>query len=274
MSLYPNPGQESALQGLYLAHDIREQSASGERAFVYTNFVTSLDGRIAIERPDGSGLTVPSQTANPRDWRLFQELAVQADILITTGRYLRDYAGGRAQEILRVYDDPDLADLAEWRAGRGLNPMPDLAVISRQLDFPIPATLLDGERSVVFVTTADAAGSRSREFEKLGKVVIAGEERVEGVRLVDGLSALGYKTIYSTAGPKVMHMLLHAGMLDRLYLTLVSRVLGGERFATITEGAPLDPPASFRLGELYYDSHAPDGAGQLFAMYERADGEG
>src|SRR5690606_6878447 len=110
MSLYPNPGQETALRRMYLAHDIRERTAPGDRAFVYTNFVTSLDGRIAVERPDGSGLMVPSQTANPRDWRLFQELAVQADILITSGRYLRDYAGGRAQEILRIYDDPDLAD--------------------------------------------------------------------------------------------------------------------------------------------------------------------
>lgn len=269
MSLYPEPGQKAALRGLYLAHDIRQQAAPGERAFVYTNFVTSLDGRIAVERPDGSGLMVPSQTANPRDWRLFQELAVQADILITSGRYLRDYAGGRAQEILRIYDDPDLADLAEWRAARGLNPMPDLAVISRQLDFPIPATLLDGERSVVFVTTGDAAGSRTREFEQLGKVVVAGEGRVGGARLVEGLSGLGYRTIYSTAGPKVMSLLLHGGVLDRLYLTFVSRVLGGERLATLFEGPPLDPPASFRLGSLHYDAHAPEGAGQLFAMYER-----
>src|SRR5690606_13001524 len=192
LRLYPLPAREEPLTGLYLREGLRDHAGAEGEAFVYTNFIASLDGRIAVLRPDG-GMTVPEQIANPRDWRLFQELAVQADILITSGRYLRDYAEGRAQEILRIYDDPDLADFADWRAGRGLNPLPDLAVISHRLDFPIPATLLDGERSVVFVTTGDAAGSRTREFEQLGKVVVAGEGRVGGARLVEGLSGLGYR---------------------------------------------------------------------------------
>ena len=50
------------------------------------------------------GMTVPKATSNERDWRLFQELAVQADIIISSGRYLRDYAEGQTQEILSVYD--------------------------------------------------------------------------------------------------------------------------------------------------------------------------
>ena len=39
-------------------------------------------------------------------------------LVITTGRYLRDYAAGKAQEILRVYDDPRFADLKAWRAAQ------------------------------------------------------------------------------------------------------------------------------------------------------------
>ena len=53
------------------------------RPFVYTNYVTSIDGRIAIPRPEGQGMMVPKETANDRDWRLFQELAVQADVIIS-----------------------------------------------------------------------------------------------------------------------------------------------------------------------------------------------
>jgi len=66
---------------------------------------TQLDGRIAVPHPTRPGLTVPETIANDRDWRLFQELAAQADLIISSGRYLRDWADGRAQEILRV-DDP------------------------------------------------------------------------------------------------------------------------------------------------------------------------
>jgi hypothetical protein len=99
--LYPLPPTERPLKGTYLAHELRLYSQQSERAFVYSNFVTSLDGRIAIPHPSKPGLMVPKNTANDRDWRLFQELAAQADLIISTGRYLRDWAEGRAQEICR-----------------------------------------------------------------------------------------------------------------------------------------------------------------------------
>ena len=80
---------------------------------------------------------VPKDTANERDWRLFQELAAQADLIISSGRYLRDWADGRAQEILQT-DDPRFADLRQWRQDRGLSPQPDIAIISGSLNFPVP----------------------------------------------------------------------------------------------------------------------------------------
>ncbi len=61
---------------------------------------------------------VPKDTSNPRDWRLYQELAAQADLFLSTGRYLRDWAEGNAQEILQM-DNPKFADLREWRIARG-----------------------------------------------------------------------------------------------------------------------------------------------------------
>ena len=134
--LYPLPSQERPLEGTYLAHQLRGYGQASGKAFVYGNFITSLDGRIAIPHPSRSGLMVPQNTANDRDWRLFQELAVQADLIISSGRYLRDWADGRAQEILRV-DDPDFADLKAWRLAQGLSPQPDIAVISANWPFMI-----------------------------------------------------------------------------------------------------------------------------------------
>ena len=119
--LFPLPSQEFPLKGLYLSHNLRENKRDFGESFVYSNYVTSLDGRIAVPHPTKAGMVVPDQITNPRDWRLFQELAVQADILITSGRYLRDYAECRAQEILRVYDDPQFTDLKDWRTERGLS---------------------------------------------------------------------------------------------------------------------------------------------------------
>lgn len=269
--LYPLPAQELALHGLYLAHDVRRLAAELGRPLVYSNFVTSLDGRIAVPGPTGSGLVVPKQVANSRDWRLFQELAVQADVVISSGRYLRDYASGHAQEILRVYDDPQFADLAEWRMQQGLSPQPDIAVISASLDFPLPEALLTGGRRVVIFTTEQADRQRVRELEShAGRVIVAGATSVTGDRLAQAMAGLGYTTIYSATGPKVLHLLLASGVLDRLYLTLASRLVGGDPYSTIVDGPLLSPTVDMRLRSAYHDAAGLDGLGQLFLCYERA----
>lgn len=47
--------------------------------------------------------------------------------------------------------------------------------------------------------------------------------------------------MHSIAGPQVLHTLLAARVLDRLYLTLSGRVLGGAEFDTFCMGRTLDP---------------------------------
>ncbi len=272
LRLYPLPSQEVPLEGLYLGDNLRQQAKALDRTFVYGNFITSLDGRIAIAHPTKPGMVVPDQIANPRDWRLFQELAVQADILITSGRYLRDYADGRAQEILRVYDDPQFADLKDWRNENGLKTLPDLAVISGSLDFPIPQVLAQSDRSIFVFTTSQSDPERRASVEaQMGRVIVAGEKSVGGRQLVTILSELGYQNVYSASGPRVLHLLLAAGMLDILYLTQTSRLLGGDPFSSIVEGQLLKPSFDLELISVHYDPHALDGLGQLLTTYQRAN---
>ena len=268
--LYPLPTAERPLKGTYLSHALRQQCSPADRAYVYANFVVSLDGRIAIPHPSKAGLTVPKATANDRDWRLFQELAAQADLIISSGRYLRDWAEGRAQEILQV-DNPEFADLKEWRLAQGLSAQPDLAIISGSLRFPIPEVLTAGGRKVVVFTPANPDSQRVKEIEaQAGQVIVAGEERVTGDHLVQHMSELGYKTIYSAAGPKILHMLLTGGVLDRLYLTHANRLLGGDPFASIVEGGQLEPTYAMKLNTIYLDPDGLDSLGQLFVSYDRA----
>lgn len=194
---------------------------------------------------------------------------MQADIIITSGRYLRDYAEGKAQEILRVHDDPAFADINEWRAQQGLPPQPDLAVISGSLDFPIPETLTSNNRKVFIFTTAQSEAAKRAELEaQAGQVFIAGEVSVNGRILINQLHELGYHIIFSGTGPKVHHLLLEAQVLDRLYLTFANRLLGTEPFSTIVEGKLLQPAVNMTLNTLYYDEAGLDGLGQLFASYD------
>jgi riboflavin biosynthesis pyrimidine reductase len=205
---------------------------------------------------------------NDRDWRLFQELAAQADIIISSGRYLRDWADGRAQEILQI-DDPRFADLRHWRQEQGLPLQPDIAIISASLNFPIPAVLTAGGRRVVVVTTANPDPQRVAEIEaQAGQVVVAGQERVDGASLIQALSEFGYRFVYSATGPKVLHLLLAGGVLDRLYLTQAQRLIGGDPFSSIVEGPLLNPAVDLRLRSVHLDPHALDGLGQLYLSYD------
>ena len=84
------------------------------------------------------------------------------------------------------------------------------------------------------------------------------------------MAELGYQAVYSASGPKVAHLLLAAGVLDRLYLTLANRLLGGDPFSSIVEGPLLAPAVDMRLHTLFLDVAGLNGLGQLFLSYRRA----
>lgn len=66
-----------------------------------------------------------------------------------------------------------------------------------------------------------------------------------------------------------MHQLLAGGVLDRLYLTHVSRILGGQQFASIVDGDFLTTAVNMTHHTSYLDPLALNGLGQLFLSYDR-----
>lgn len=263
--LYPAPG-DAPLEGLYLSRDLRRH-ARADRCYVYSNFVTSLDGRIAVADRAGGAPEIPQDTANPRDWRLLLELAAPADAVIVSGRYVRQLADGTAQAEPPLQGDVP-SDILDFRAALGLPAQPALVVVSNSLDLPV--ALADRLQSrAVIVVTSDGAGERAaRRLTDAGiELVRAGDRAVDGRRLVDALARRGHRLVYSIAGPAVMHTLLEARTLHALYLTTVLRVLSGSRYATLAQGAPLAPAYDFELASMCLDPHGPDGVQQLLQVY-------
>lgn len=267
--LFPAPHASRPLQGLYLDHHLHTLGHNNA-PYVYSNFITSLDGRIAMGESGRTTHTVPEAITNARDWRLYQELAGQADILITSGRFYRQSSVGEAQDILPVGGQAEFADIRRWRCEQGLREQPDIAIMSGSLDIPLDTLQPYRNRRVIVVT---GAGADQRKVHKLLdndiEVLRAGAgRRVDGRQMIEQLAAAGYRSIYAIAGPAVFGTLLHARAINRLYLTFACTLLGGYVFDTLTRGEPLVPAYGMRLSGLYHDSHAPAGAGQLFAMFE------
>lgn len=267
--LYPvSDGKPVPAEGLYLAHRLHSMGTAG-KPYVYSNYVVSLDGRIALEYPHSSHSGIPRAITSAIDWRLYQELAAQADVLLTSGRYIRKLAEGKAQSSLPVGDD--FPDLLEWRLSQGLAPQPDVVILSRSLDLPLQTVLQDSTRNVYVATGANADKRKLAAVAGTGvPVLLAGEDRdVDGCRLVEELGARGYRSIYSIAGPGLLDTLLKAGRVDRLYLTQVHTLLGGMNFDTLLEAAVLEPAARFELEETFFDKGDSSRQGQLFSTFRK-----
>jgi riboflavin biosynthesis pyrimidine reductase len=267
VELYPNAGSRHRLQGLYM-DQIAEPD--GDLPFIYSNFISSLDGRIAVPGPDRNSHQVPPAIANHRDWRLFQELAAQADLLITSARYFRQSADQEAQAELPVGTSAEFDDLRAWRIQQGLAPQPDIAVFSSSLDIPI-ASLREYRQRKLFVVTGAQADSKKVEHissSSHAQLISCGQHgHVDASLLRRKLAELGYRRVYAIAGPSVLHSLAQGNALDRLYHTTAHCLLGGTRFDTFVWGDPLNPAHCMPLKTMYLDTHAPQGAGQTFAIY-------
>jgi riboflavin biosynthesis pyrimidine reductase len=270
--LLPAPQRDFSLEGLYLDHDLYGKGLPG-KPFVYSNFITSLDGRIAIASTASATHVVPTATTNPRDWRLYQELAGQADLLITSGRYFRQSLLGEAQDELPLGHQQAFDDIREWRSSRGLAPQPDIAILSSSLDIPLAALEPYRARSIYAVTGEEADPDRVAALQDDGITVLrAGSGvKVNGRRMLDELAQHGYRSIYAIAGPEVFHTLLKSRICDRLYLTVTQQILGGDSYDTLTRGELLEPAQGMRLVGLCHDPHAPLAAGQLLCIFEPTD---
>lgn len=238
---------------------------------MYSNFVSSLDGRVAIEAVGRNSHTVPDSIANSRDWRLYQELAGQAEVLITSGRFYRQSHAGEAQDNLPVGSQPEFADIRTWRIAQGLAAQPDIVILSSSLDIPLAALEPYRSRRILVATGATVDSRRVQMLETAGiDVFVAGSgSRVEGKQLVEQLGVYGYRSLYAIAGPAVLYTLVAADVLDRLYLTIACQLLGGNAFDTLMRGELLTPAASLQLQQLHHDPVAPAGAGQLFCVFDK-----
>ena len=255
LRLYPPPHQQSNLSGLYLKLNLHRQAAVGD-VLIYSNFITSLDGRISVREPASGEYVVPASIANKRDWRLYQELAAQSDVMLTSARYFRQLAKGTAQDLLPVGEASEYADLLAWRMEQGLKRQPDVMVLSNSLDIPLKAIEKVQDRCVMVLTSRQADRKKLGLLQSYGvKVFVAGRKAVEGPLLRQLLIGQGYRSAYMVAGPRAHRTLIAEQVLDRIFLSTHFSLLGGDAFHTILAG-DIENAVQLELRSLYLDQLA------------------
>ena len=264
--LYPHCGQQDDLKDLYLAHRV-DTLGSTAAPFVYANFLSSLDGRIALEDTGhNTPPYIPKHITTASDFRLFMELHAQADCLITHGGYMRALSEKRLGNVLQVKSD----DLVEWRCSNGLKPQPAVIIASASLNFPVHSSLNENQQDCFIATGKNADVERICYWQDQGyKILKAGEDQmVQGAALIQQLKKLEYKSIYLIAGPRMLDTMIREKQLSRIYLTITHQLIGGLDFRTLLTGPPLADEGNMKLKSLYYEQDSPPGSGQFFMHFD------
>ena len=233
---------------------------------VYSNFVSSIDGVVALNAPGvSSGGAISGRSEADRF--VMGLLRACADCVLIGAQTARDDAGHLWTP--EYIHPPSAAAFAELRERLGLGPQPVLAVLtsSAELD-PSERALLVG--ALVLTTAAGAARLRSRMPAATEVVAVGDTPRVEArAALAELRRRFPEGRVLSEGGPHVIGWLLAEGLLDDVFLTL-SPVLAGRGSAPrsgMVAGLELLPGAG-RWGRLR--SVRRQGS-HLFLRYDLAD---
>jgi riboflavin biosynthesis pyrimidine reductase len=270
------------LKGLYLDQRLAEIAAKLSRPLVLTNYVTDRSGVIAV-MDENRRYRVPTEIKNKSDWRLFQELMAQADVVISGSAYIKRFLalGSQAEDVLFQFEPgKEFAQFGEWRLNAGYKKRsPDLAFVVRSLDFQFPDELVgSGRRITIFTTYAEANSDLAKALTKTGAAVIgAGESGVDGNQLIDSLGEMGCRVMMMATGPSVLDILLKAQRLDLLYVTEVQKEIPFTDplsvITLLTGGQRVDRLDDFSLHHRYIQERVvtEDGSAvsQVFLRYDR-----
>ena len=187
--------------------DLRGRGTPTDRPYVVANFVSTVDGSVALD--GGSGAIAAYA---PGDRPLLKRLREEADaVLAGTGTIARE-------QYRRLVRDPAAQ---ERRLQAGLTRDPLAVVLSRSGKVPPGVPMLEDP------------GQPSRVFEG---AAAGPEAALAALRHEDGVTLL-----LCEGGPRLLGDLVRRGLVDELFLTISPVLGGGLPEATLLAGPPDRP---------------------------------
>ncbi len=221
-------------------HELYGGRLGFEEPWLYANFVSSLDGVVAIDQAGiASGSAISGHHEGDRF--IMGLLRACADAVLVGAGTVR---AERAHHWTPGYIFPAAApEFAELRRRLGRSSEPRLAVLTARgdLDASLPA-LRDG---ALVLTTEAAAPRLRRTLPATAAVMALGDaSRLDLRQAIGMLHAEGHRVVLSEGGPTVLGELMAGGLLDEIFLTFspVFAGRGGDsRRRGLLEGVELLP---------------------------------
>jgi riboflavin-specific deaminase-like protein len=209
-----------------------------DRPYIFTNTVTTLDGKLVLGELGSSAKGLGSAV----DQRLMHRLEACADAVIIGGGTLR--ADPHLNYPDRVYR----------------------AVVTTSGDLPLEHSFFtDSHRALVFAPT-HLPPDKQLALQRVATLHLLGETQVdipEVVRLLHTAYEVRYLLV--EGGGNLNFYFFDAGLVDEVFLTLAPKVKGGAHLPTMVDGAglPRERIAEFELISAYLEGS------ELFLRYRR-----
>jgi riboflavin biosynthesis pyrimidine reductase len=196
-----------------------------EAPCVYANFVSSIDGVVALESGTAASGGIISGR-NQADRFVMGLLRAFAEAVLVGAGTVRA-EGGRALWTPE-YIFPDAVEgYRALRARLKRSPEPLLVIVSARGDLdPSVQALQVG--ALVLTTKAAEAGLRSKLPTANRVIAVSDGDRVAPGEIMHALHAEGYHLILTEGGPTLFGQLVEASLVDELFLT-VSPALAGQK---------------------------------------------
>jgi riboflavin biosynthesis pyrimidine reductase len=237
-----------------------------DRPAIIANFVSSLDGIVALGRDELSGGGLISGFHEP-DRFVMGLLRALADVVVVGAGTLRGSSGhGWTAEYVHP---SSAAAFAEWRAAMGLPARPTTLIVTGSGEIPFDHRGLREPAIPVVIATTPAGAARLRHAD-LGDHVsveaVGTGSALSGDDILDLGVRLGARLILTEGGPHLLGGLVEADLLDELFLTLAPQLVGraGQERLGLVEGVAL--PAGARWSGLASVRRSAD---HLFLRYRR-----
>ena len=194
-----------------------------ERRSLFANFVSSLDGVVAIPSVPNSPSTISGKSEADRF--VMGLLRASADVVLVGAGTVRAEPDHRWTPEF-VYPQGS-RDFARLRATRGLAPLPQLAVVTSGGDLGAAAEAL--EDAVVFTTRRGAQRLERLPNAPAMALEVGNGDVVDPAKAVERLRARGYLSILSEGGPTLIGQLVRRRLANELFLTLSPVLIGRDR---------------------------------------------
>lgn len=189
------------------------------RPALYANFVSSIDGVVALATGAESGQLI-SGSSEPDRFVMGLLRAAADAVLVGAGTFRK--VSRALWHPGSIY--PAAGDLfAELRRQLGLRPHPLLVVASASGNInPRHPALEDA----LIITTPAGEGRLRGALPSGARVIAAETPHIQGRALLDRLRAEGLQAILTEGGPSLVGELFRDGLIDELFLTVAPRLFG------------------------------------------------